>query len=173
MNGQKHSKIILMYQNESILDTKIKINEDLLMNYIFFKRSEKVVFEDIPFYHYILRKNSATTSKKQKYHFSDPIKVICLIKQDCIQNKELYVIVYERYLRTLINMAMQKLWVEDAHGAKLKIKEEVRERNVFKFCNSKKLIMMTIGVGWLEPIYRIIRNIYDMITGINKKYEVD
>lgn len=166
-------EIVLNYQNISIWDTKIKINEDLLMNYILFKRAEKVVFEDIPFYHYILRKNSATTSKKQKYHFSDPIKVICLIKEDCVQNKELYEIVYERYLRTLINMAMQEVWTEDAHVAKRKIKEEVQNRNVFEFCNSKKMILMTLGVGWLNPIYKVIRKIYDMITGINKKYEVN
>ena len=115
-----------------------------------------------------MRKNSATTSKKQRYHFSDPIKVICLIKEDCVQNKELYEIVYERYLRSLINMAMQEVWIEDAHIAKKKIKEEVQNRNVFEFCNSKKMILMTVGVGWLEPIYKVIRKIYDMITGIKK-----
>ncbi len=41
----------------------IKINEDVIFNFYAFVNSKKSVYEDLPFYHYILRKGSAATSK--------------------------------------------------------------------------------------------------------------
>ena len=49
--------------NKLKIDTSIKINEDLLMNYYLFKNSNKSVFEDVCKYNYIVRYNSASRTK--------------------------------------------------------------------------------------------------------------
>ena len=57
------------------LDTNIKINEDLLLNYYLFKNSRSSIFEDLTKYHYIIRDNSASRSKLNDYKIYDPIRV--------------------------------------------------------------------------------------------------
>ena len=167
-----HRSIVATYKKSNMWDSSIRINEDLLMNYIFFKQADKIVFEDKTFYHYILRKNSATTSKKERFHLMDPLNVIQLIRQDCAQDENLYPIVYERYLRALINITVQHEWKNEAKTAKEELRKEISKRTLFEYCNSNKVKLMVIGVSWLEPIYKIIRKIYDMITGVSKKYEI-
>ena len=49
------------------LDTNIKINEDLLLNYYLFKNSQLSIFEDLTKYHYLIRDNSASRSKFNDY----------------------------------------------------------------------------------------------------------
>ena len=158
-----HNSIVSKCEKSDIWDSSIKINEDLLMNYIFFKHANRVVFEDKIFHHYILRKGSASTSKKQRHHLLDPLKVICLIMHDCVQNDEVHSIAYERYLRALINIVMQNEWRKDAIAAKKEIRKEISKGTLFIYCNSKKLKLMVLGVGWLEPMYRLIRKIYDRL----------
>lgn len=57
------------------LDTNIKINEDLLMNFILFSYTEQSVFEDFCPYHYIVRQNSASRQKLNPNRIYDPIRV--------------------------------------------------------------------------------------------------
>ena len=57
------------------MDRSIKINEDLLMNFILFMGAEKAVFEDICPYHYIVRSSSASRGRINHNKIFDPIKV--------------------------------------------------------------------------------------------------
>lgn len=57
------------------MDTSIRNNEDLLMNYYLFDRAESAVFEGNCPYHYILRKNSASCKGITEAHIFDPIRV--------------------------------------------------------------------------------------------------
>lgn len=61
--------------NGKLMDENIKINEDLLMNYMLFSNTDKSVFEDFCPYHYIVRKTSASRQNLKKYKIYDPIKV--------------------------------------------------------------------------------------------------
>lgn len=61
--------------NGNLMDENIKINEDLLMNYILFSNAQKSVFEDFCPYHYIVRRTSASRQKLNKFKIYDPIKV--------------------------------------------------------------------------------------------------
>ena len=79
-----HRKMLSSFQDSSLWDSEIRINEDLLMNYLCFKEANKSVYEDKTYYHYILRKGSAATSRQERYKLIDPLKVITIIKNDVV-----------------------------------------------------------------------------------------
>ena len=171
-NKLYHRSVIEGFTKSSLWNQNIRINEDLLMNYLFFKKAFKSVYDDQAFYHYILRKGSAATTKREQYKILDPLRVISLIKGDVVGNKELEVIVYQRYLRILINISTQQEWKEDAAQAKRQLKKEIVRGDLCKFCTSNKLKLMVIGVAYFSGIYRIVRKCYERVTGISKKYAV-
>lgn len=53
----------------------VKINEDLLMNYILFSKSNLSVFQDVCKYHYLVRKESASRGELNEHKIFDPIYV--------------------------------------------------------------------------------------------------
>lgn len=53
----------------------VKINEDLLMNFILFKQAQTSVFEDVCPYHYLVRQGSATRRELTRNRIYDPIRV--------------------------------------------------------------------------------------------------
>lgn len=61
--------------NEQKIDLNIKINEDLLVNFFLFRKANRIVFEDFCPYHYVKRAGSASSSKLNRNHIYDPIKV--------------------------------------------------------------------------------------------------
>lgn len=156
------------FEKSILWDSSIKINEDLLMNYLLFSKAEKSVYEDMPFYHYILRKGSAATSKKQRYKVSDPIKVMKLIKNDVQGKDELVNVAYVRYLRTLISAAVQCEWKNEAKLAREELKRAITSKDLFCYCQSIKIRFMVLGVAYAFPIYLLTRKIYDLCTGIGK-----
>jgi len=68
---------------EDWMDTSIKYNEDLLMNYYLFDRARSAVFEGICPYHYILRPGSASYSEPTEKYFFDPIRVRQILLERC------------------------------------------------------------------------------------------
>lgn len=167
-----HRETIVLLSNSTLWDSQIRINEDLLMNYLFFKKANKSVYEDKTFYHYILRKGSAATSKRERYKLMDPLKVITIIKNDVVGQKELYCIAYQRYLRALMNIAMQQDWKEDSKEAKNILKKELHSQNFDVQCMSKKLKWMVIGVVYFSLSYKMVRIIYERVTGVANKYKI-
>ena len=63
----------------TVMDRSIKINEDLLMNYILFSNANKSVFQDICKYHYLVRSTSASRTSLNQHKIFDPIRVKQLI----------------------------------------------------------------------------------------------
>lgn len=64
---------------DNFVPTDIKINEDLLMNYILFAQSTRSVYEDRCKYHYLIRSGSASRSELNRNKIYDPIRVKELI----------------------------------------------------------------------------------------------
>lgn len=62
-----------------VMDRNIKINEDLLMNYILFSNANMSVFQDICKYHYLVRSTSASRASLNQHKIFDPIQVKQLI----------------------------------------------------------------------------------------------
>lgn len=65
------------------MDTGIRYNEDLMMNYYLFDRARSAIFEGICPYHYILRPGSASYSEPTEKYFFDPIRVRQVILERC------------------------------------------------------------------------------------------
>ncbi len=70
-----HKNLLHSLFHNSAMDNRIKINEDLLMNYLLFAQAEKSVFEDWCPYHYIVRESSASRSPLNLNRIWDPIRV--------------------------------------------------------------------------------------------------
>ena len=62
-----------------VMDRSIKINEELLMNYILFSNANMSVFQDICKYHYLIRSTSASRASLNQHKIFDPIRVKQLI----------------------------------------------------------------------------------------------
>lgn len=147
----------------------IKINEDLLMNYFLFKQAEQTVYEDICPYHYLLRKGSAANTKK-RHHVTDPLRVNELIRNDLRGDAQLYPVAYSRYLYTLIGIAAQKQWREESRAAGKQLRSEFFSKEIAN-CRSAKTRLMAFGAGFMPHLYRLVRRVYDRITGVSKKYD--
>ena len=63
----------------TVMDRSIKINEDLLTNYILFSKANMSVFQDICKYHYLVRSTSASRASLNQHKIFDPIRVKQLI----------------------------------------------------------------------------------------------
>lgn len=163
--------IIWNLEDCSIWDSNIKINEDLLMNYILFSRAQKSVFEDKCKYHYTLRKNSAATTKKSLEKFEDPIKVMKIIFNEMHSEDKLKLIAYERYLRSLLRAVQQEDFEKVADNADIELKMLVQNPLFGKL--PIKLKFMFYGGAYFPYPYRVARKIYDMISGKNRKYSID
>ncbi len=78
---------------DELYNSNIKINEDLLMNYILFSKAKRSVFYDECKYQYIVRNNSASRAELNPNKIYDPIKVKQLIidmnisGMDCIARR--------------------------------------------------------------------------------------
>jgi hypothetical protein len=68
---------------ENWMDTSIRYNEDLMMNYYLFDRAGGAIFEGVCPYHYILRPGSASYSQPGEKYFFDPIRVRQILLERC------------------------------------------------------------------------------------------
>ena len=68
---------------EHWMDTGIRYNEDLMMNYYLFNRANEAIFEGICPYHYILRPGSASYGEISEAYFFDPIRVRQILLERC------------------------------------------------------------------------------------------
>ena len=165
--------VVIGFEKSHLWDSSIRINEDLLMNYILFSKAESSIYEDKPFYHYVLRKGSAATTKKPGlFKIQDPVKVMELILEDTKKYNDIYKVSAERYLRVLIGTAQQTDYKEEAKTAKKKIKKSLKGFIRLKGI-SKKVLLMACMVAYAQPIYRLVRRIYEKKTGIDKKYDLE
>ena len=143
------------------------------MNYILFDRAESSVYEDIPFYHYVLRPGSAATTKKPAvYKVQNPVRVAELILEDGKKDAAVYSLAAERYLRVLIGTVQQTDWPEEAATAKQKLRQRLPEFRRLRGISSK-VVLMAMGVAYMQPIYRLVRKVYNGISGVDKKYNLD
>lgn len=81
-----HRRLFCSLLNTDVMDRNIKINEDLLMNYILFSESNKSVFQDTCLYHYFERSTSVTRKSLNPNKIFDPIRVKWIILNMNIEN---------------------------------------------------------------------------------------
>ena len=169
-------KIIDDFVNKNIMDLSIKINEDLLMNFYLFREAEKSVYIDNCFYHYMVRKGSAATSKISPNKLYDPLKVQEILLEEVKNNQKLQLIVEQKKIRTLIKGATisvkrQEFFVEEFRS---KTRKELRALlgSSLKGKYGIKLKVMVLWVAVWPGLYQWVHDVYANATGINRKYEV-
>lgn len=154
----------------------IKINEDVLFNFYAFTKSKKSVYEDLPLYHYILRKGSAATSKVNTNKLYDPIKVRKEILGYCLKNydKELQSLSYTSYLNAVISLFRtiknNKLKDEKSNAKKYKndIKQIKERLPLLKRTKVEKMLFLHF-----TSLHMFIYKVYDKFISKNSnKYEV-
>lgn len=144
---------------ENQIDTSIRINEDLLLNYLLFKVAKKSVYEDFCPYHYITRSDSATRSHFKEYRVLDPIKVRKIILDD--SETELKHIAWNKYLVSCLNgcLALHKKAGFQDHYTKIK-KELEEHSDKWKYLGRNEAFKMKLFM--LSPIlYKGIISIYE------------
>lgn len=160
------------------LDYSIKINEDLLMNYYLFKSSKRSVYEDECLYHYMIRANSAATSRINSNKLCDPIKVLKIIVADMGVEHPDYGMVLARLVRKYTaSLAVDyKVNRELIIPIQQKLQQELRGilPKFFRIgrCDLK-LKIMAVWVALLPRSYQLVRLVYERYTGLDKKYSVE
>lgn len=142
------------------MDYGIRINEDLLMNYMLFSQAEKSVFEDVCLYHYIERSNSASRAKLNVHKIYDPIKVKEMIVK--MANAENLEDAKNAYINTCIDVYSTITCTKDIeHKSELKnIRKYILEnRSWIKKIGFKRKILATIIV-YTPWLYGSIYNLY-------------
>ena len=167
-NKLYHRSLIERLMQDPRMDDEIRINEDLLMNFLLFSYAQKSVFHDECKYHYMLRKGSAATSKPQPYKLLDPQRVSEFLCLETKGNFQQHSAALCRYVRVLIGNSLQKAYPEISREAKKALKQQQRQ---FKYLPLKERYMAVLVTNAM-PIYRVIRWLYEKITKIDHKYDV-
>lgn len=158
------------------MDTSIKINEDLLMNFYLFMEAEKSIYEDICPYHYMVRKGSAATSKVNESKLRDPLLVQRTIKSQLPQNDDLQGIVDSRIAGQLISLAtirlgeQRKMIVPYRQRARRELRQMLPSVLRGKFSSRIKLLSLWAAI--CPASYTLVHDIYAHMKGTDRKYEV-
>ena len=169
-NKLYHRSLIERLLQDPRMDKTIRINEDLLMNFLLFSYAHKSIFRDECKYHYMLRKGSAATSKRQPYNLTDPQRVMELLCRETADDPQQYSAALRRYARVLIGNTMQKEYREISAEAKMTLKK-LQKSKEFKCLPAKEQFMVRL-IANAELVYYAIRRLYEKITGVNHKYDV-
>ena len=161
--------------NQINYDENIVINEDLLLNYFLFHKSEKAVFIDVPYYHYMVRKNSASTSDWNEHKIKDPIYVLEIMSEK-EKDSELKKIINNRYIYQLVRFVILKT---DNRKDELKryqqsLKKKLKTvlKNTDKTEISRKNYYMGQMALRCTPVLRFFHQLHGNITGTSRKYRV-
>lgn len=152
------------------IDKRIKINEDLLMNYILFSEANTAIFQDVCKYHYLVRNTSASRKSLNQYKIFDPIRVKQIILDMNINNMAEATI--KAYIKTCINV--YNSLVLDKTGQFIKEQKEIREliqehKKWVSFLNGKQHFLASFILYCpivYKPIYRLyakylLKNLYE------------
>lgn len=160
------------------LDTSIRINEDLLMNFYLFRQAGMAVFEDICPYHYVLRKGSAATSKVNDHKLRDPLKVQ---KRIYAETKDVLAwnrIAERRMMYLLVGSSTMGLGDQKdlIRPFRKEARKELRQRLVPALKGSacdRRLKIMVLWAALWPASYGWVHRVYARLTGVDKKYSVE
>ena len=144
---------------EALLKDKIKINEDLLMNYLLFKHSIKSIYEDFCPYHYMARNTSATRSVFNEHKVLDPVKVKKFILNDV--DSALKSVAYLKYLLSCMEAYVKLHGKEEYKEKSLEFKQElINHREQWGFLRKNDRIKLRVML--LSPVlYKFVYGFYE------------
>ena len=162
--------------NQINYDENIVINEDLLLNFFLFHRSEKAVFTDVPYYHYMVRKNSASTSDWNERKLLDPVCVLETMNGN-ENDVELKKIICNRYVYQLVRLIIFQSDKQKIELRKYQKKIRKRLKKVLKQIKRKDISAKNYWMAQLALKctwgLRYFHRLHGIIKGTNNKYNVD
>lgn len=155
----------------------IKINEDYLFNMYAFNNSKIIVFEDKPLYHYVLHKNSATTSTKSLYKIKDCIYVSEQLDSNFPNdNKLVKDKIRERKLLSYLDY-YNEIISDDCKNSK-QLKSSIREKirlnsNEYRFLNlNLKSMFFYYGIAYCPCVYKCLYLLIKKIKKDKRLYKI-
>jgi len=156
------------------MDTSIRINEDLLMNYYLFRRTSCSVHEDICPYHYILRRGSAAVSNLNEYKLKNPLQVLdCMLTEEddpsarqILENRLVYQLICSATMSLDSQKELIRPWRKECRK-RLRKRIPLKEQYF-----PKKLRIMAFWAAIWPWSYGFVHRVYARISGSAKKYEV-
>lgn len=156
------------------MDSSIRINEDLLMNYYLFRQAKCAVHEDVCPYHYILRKGSATVSRLTEHKLKDPLQVVdTMLRQE--QDPTARQILENRMVYQLIGGTTMALGQQKELIGPWRKQCRTRLRGLVPLKGShfsRKMEIMALWAAIWPRSYWAVHKLYARIRGTDKKYEV-
>lgn len=143
-----------------VMNEEIKINEDLLMNYILFLNAEISIFEDRCLYHYIVRSTSASRAKLNEHRIFDPIRVKKIIIT--LAKEEMFLPAQKAYIRTCLNV-YNSIVLEKKNkykSEKNEIRELICEKKEWFYLLSRKQQMLAHLICEVPIIYPVLYKTY-------------
>ena len=161
--------------NQINYDENIVINEDLLLNYFLFHKSEKAVFIDVPYYHYMVRKNSASTSDWNEHKIKDPIYVLEIMSEK-EKDSELKKIINNRYIYQLVRFVILKTDNRKDELKRYQQSLKKKLKTVLKNTDKAEISRKNYYLGQMAlrctPVLRFFHQLHGNITGTSRKYRV-
>lgn len=160
------------------LDTSIRINEDLLMNFYLFRQAKMAIFEDVCPYYYILRKGSAATSKVNDHKLRDPLKVQKRIEVETKDVPQWNKIAQRRIMYLLVGSSTMGLGDQKdlirpfRNEARKELRQRLFDTLKGSACDRRLKIMALWAAVW-PASYGWIHRVYARLTGVDKKYSVE
>lgn len=153
----------------------IVINEDLLLNFYLFHRSGKSVFYDYPFYHYMIRKNSASISEWNEKKLLDPVCVLEIMIEN-ESDRELKKILINRYTYQLVRCI---LFCSDTRKEVLKKHQKDLQKKLKKVLHEMERGYISRKNYWMAQItlkcrwgMRLMHWVHGVIKRTNSKYRI-
>jgi glycosyltransferase involved in cell wall biosynthesis len=164
-----HKSLFQSLLQTNILDTSIKINEDLLMNFHLFNTARKAVYEDKCPYHYIVRYSSASRQNLNEFKIYDPIKVKRQILDFAPQ--ELKMTAEAAYLSTCVNVYNSLVCSKGSEFKldKRKVRQLILEKKEWVCLLNRKIRFLSKVIIYASIIYTPMYRIYEMFFQ-KKKY---
>lgn len=172
-----HKSLFHSLLHENVMDYSIKINEDLLMNYYLFREARQSIFYDKCFYHYMVRKGSAATSKISENKLRDPLRVQKILLTETIESQELQLIIKGRITNQLITNAtlpyggQAELMKPYRVSARKELKEMLPE--LLKGQYSRRIKVLATWAAIFPTSYCWSHKLYSHLRGTDRKYEVN
>lgn len=156
--------------HSSIMKKDIRINEDLLMNYILFSYASRSVFFDECKYHYLIRESSASRAEMNQYKIFDPIRVKQLILDMEIEGmKEL---AKKAYIGTCVNV-YNSLMLDRSNRfiqEQKKVRNCLKKRRKWIHLLSRKQQLLANMILYCTLIYKPVYRLYAKHF-MNNRYE--
>ena len=172
-----YSKSLLTELINNRLLQDIRINEDLLLNFYLFNKSEKSVFEDVCPYHYQVRRGSAATSSINIFKYRDPITVWKILSKETKDDKELNTICLSALAEKLIRVSTLPYENKNREikkcvlAAREQLKEllfEIRKNSAF----SLRIKLLSEMASLSPSLFYYVHTIYRKLKGNYHKYYV-